>query len=101
MKRHFLIATDNLSRDDSRAVSDHIKALKVGWWHWIDNLWLIATEKDEVDATDLRDAIIELVAPANVLVVEFAEPVTWAGYGPSTNRKNMFAWLQNHMVGQS
>lgn len=94
---HFIIATDELSKDESTKISDYVKSLKVAWWHWIDGLWLVSTNKKEISTSKLLDDVEKIVSSSNpnIIVME-VDPITWSGYGPSNNSKNMFSWIHRN-----
>ena len=92
MRRYFAIGIDPVTEDQSNSIRDWLSG-DYGWWHWIDGLWLISTSTD-LDVTTIRDKICELAPNVNNLVLE-VHPVTWSGFGPSSEKRNMFDWLKN------
>ena len=93
MRRRFVIGVEGLDKDQERRFREYIA--KFGpWWHWIDNLWLLTTKREDVTAKDIRDHARELASSARVVVIEFPEDITWAtGGARNSSGKAMSEWL--------
>ena len=73
-----------------------IKDNKLGWWHWISNMWLLVDSSGQMTASILRDKICKLYSENRVMVIELdGDRDTWAGFGP-TQPKNMFDWIKQN-----
>ena len=92
MKRRFVIGIQGMTEAQEKSFRDFLN--KHGfWWHWIDNLWLFATNKPALTASEIRDAAPE---SARTIVLEFPEDITWATRGkPNTQGKKMSDWLES------
>lgn len=92
----FLIALDNSTKEQNEKFVDFINEKGYGWWHWIDNFWIIDTSS-KLTAVELRNELGELYPNINKLVIELKNNnFTWAGYGPSNENNNMFDWLKRN-----
>lgn len=94
MTRYFVIGTERVTRDQSNALRAWLEGQKgVGWWHWIDGLWLVVSSQEDVDVQAIRDQIREIAPKTRHLVME-VHPETWSGVGPKSEKRNMFSWLK-------
>jgi hypothetical protein len=94
MRRRFVIAVDDLDKEQRRQVTDIFRG-KGAWWHWIDNFWLFKTTDPAITTETLRDELHDISPDSNLIVFEFPEDITWSGHGPAGNQKNMFKWLHD------
>lgn len=95
MTRRFVILTNELSREQEERFLAYFKDKGYGWWHWLDNAWLIAMVDKTIEVGDLRDKLNEIAPSVHKLVMEVS-PVSWSGYGPSGEERNMFDWLHRN-----
>lgn len=93
--RRFVIAAQGLTADHEAALRDYLKT-KGAWWHWIANLWLLATNDENVSAGEIRDEIKAIAGASNIrtLVFEFPEDIDWASSGAkNADGRRMSDWL--------
>ena len=95
MKRFFIIGIGPMTHAQTESLRDFIGGMGFGWWHWIDGMWLIVTDKADINATYIRDEIRKITPDAINLVVE-VDPKDWVGIGPKSETRNMFQWLHTH-----
>jgi len=93
----FLVASDSMSKEQETAFLQYIKSNGFGWWHWLENFWIIATSNNSISSYTIRDALNDSVPGLNNLVIEVENVDSWGGYGPKGDDKNMFKWLQDNM----
>ncbi len=93
MSRHFVISTGPCTDVDEQAIIDHLKSLKVGWWHWTPYVWLVVDGSDKFTPQELRNDMNLIVHDLRCIVLQ-VKPVTWAGRGP-TKPRSMFSWIRN------
>jgi hypothetical protein len=93
MRRRFVIAVDDIDKEQRRAITNIFRG-NGAWWHWIDNFWLYTTTDPAITVSQLRDEIKTAAPDATLIVLEFPKDITWAGYGPGGNEKNMYTWLK-------
>ena len=94
MKKRFVVAIDSMNKELDNKLLEYIKDNGFGWWHWIDNVWLLTTYKLDVSAVSIRNDLGYII-PNRKIVIEVHKSSAWAGYGPNTEEKNMFDWLHN------
>ncbi|ENG7518036.1 hypothetical protein ABVD55_001181 [Vibrio harveyi] len=92
--RRFIVAAQGMSVDAEKQLKDYFQENGLGWWHWIENVWLITSNRDDINATDIHDKIDKSPVNVRVLVIEIDRSKDWTGYGPSTENNNMFEWLR-------
>ena len=93
MRRHFVIGINPVTETQSESIRNWVSS-NYSWWHWIDGLWLVSTQQD-LDVTTIREKLKELAPRVTHLVLE-VDPVTWSGFGPKSENRNMFMWLKDH-----
>ncbi|TFH89208.1 hypothetical protein [Vibrio ouci] len=93
--RRFMVAAENL-RD--RDFISYLDSNDFGWWHWIDNFWLITIETDiEISAEILQNKVNEFSDSPRNMVIELHGTHSWSGHGPNSSNggQNMFEWMHN------
>lgn len=94
MSRYFVVTTDPVQKEQDQEFREWIdQQEEATWWHWIEGAWLISSDTDEMTVETLRDKICQIAPGTTNLILE-VNPETWAGYGPSTEKKSMFSWLK-------
>ena len=91
----YLVACDTMSKEQETAFLEYIKSNRFGWWHWLDNFWIISSSKKTLRSSMIRDAIDDAVPGLNNLVIKIENVKSWAGHGPSVEDNDMFEWLSN------
>ena len=88
---------DNSTTEQEEEFITYIKDNGFGWWHYINNSWLLSTNKD-FTAKELRDAVKGIFINENNLVIELKGETddTWSGFGPKSEKRNMFTWLKSN-----
>lgn len=81
MTRRFVIAADKLTPDQEKEFKDFLHEFG-GYWHWIENFWLLVVEGDEdISSEKIRDKVKALNKASRVLVLEVGSDIDWAGSG--------------------
>jgi|GEM_PF-842201 hypothetical protein len=99
MKRRFVILLDRSTPEQNKAFIEFLKTSDInGYWHWLNNSWLIATYNLEITGAQIRDKIKEIFPDVNnmVLVLNEDGTDTWAGFGPKSEDRDMFRWLRTN-----
>lgn len=97
MKKRFIICIDKSTKEQDLFFIEYLKTNKVAWWHWLSNTWLVSNTSGQLTASGLRDKLKEIFTGEHTLVFEItATNDTWAGFGPQSDSKNMFAWLKTN-----
>jgi hypothetical protein len=96
MKR-FIISLDKTTNSQEKEFIEYIKENRYGWWHWLSHTWLIVDSRDYLNAAKLRDKLDEIFPSVYNLVIELrSKDDTWSGFGPTSEEKNMFNWLEKN-----
>ncbi len=93
--RRFIVAAETLN---TREFAEYLDSNGFGWWHWIENCWLItAQNKAEISTEILQSKVNSLSETPRCIVIEIQGSHTWSGHGPksSDGGSNMFDWLRN------
>lgn len=97
MKRRFVVLTQSNEKSHNDKFLEFIKASGLSWWHWLPNSWLLTTRKEAVKASVIRDAVREAFKDSHCLVLELNDGEdTWSGFGPASEKKNMFSWIHDN-----
>lgn len=97
MKKRFIVALSSSTSERDEAFTGYIKAKNLGWWHWINNFWLLADSSGQLTAEKLRDDLDDLYPKVRKMIFELSsEGDTWAGFGPKTKDNNMFDWVDKY-----
>jgi hypothetical protein len=97
MKKRFVIAVNSANAAQQEALVQFFKDQKVGWWHWLSNLWLVTDSRGQLSAASIRGTLKQILPGVHTVVLELNdEGDTWAGFGPNTENKSMFKWLKDH-----
>lgn len=91
MANKFIILVDeSFTARERDLITKHFKG-KLGYWHWIGNVWLLATKQDSYTASSIRDEVKSIVPKGMILVLDLNED-TWAGFG----QKKKFEWMHKN-----
>ena len=95
--RKFVVCIDGETPEDVSAILDYNEEQGLGWWHWIDNIWLLTTNKKQITVGELRDKFMDLTGDKTVAVIE-VKSVTWATYRPTgkVGSKSISKWIEDH-----
>ena len=97
MKKRFIVAVDSNIDKQNDSFIKFIKENGLGWWHWIDNFWLLVSANKDLNTTKIREAVNESFPGSYCLVIEFTgNPNDWSGFGPKTKDRDMFSWLHRN-----
>ena len=94
MKRRFLIATQGMTLEQQAKVTNRVRDRGFGWWHWIDEFWLLTTSSTDVTAVSLRDELTAIAPATRTLVMEIPEDISWAGRDGIGQKNEIFDWLK-------
>ncbi|HXP50751.1 MAG TPA: hypothetical protein VN922_12390 [Bacteroidia bacterium] len=97
MKKRFIVCVDNPTNPQSVEFVEWLNSFKVGWWHWLNNVWLISDVNGKLTETEIRDKAMALFTGQNLIVLRIDQTTdSWAGFGPNNGEKNMFPWLKDY-----
>ncbi|MBG0624982.1 hypothetical protein I4P27_11140 [Enterobacter roggenkampii] len=96
MRRKFAVALDSSTVEQNKKLKEFIEENGLGWWHWINNFWLLTDAKGNFSAQSLREKLNEIYPGVHLLVISLdKDGESWSGYGPKNETKNMFNWLKD------
>jgi hypothetical protein len=94
MKRRYIVLLDEATKEQDDQLRNYIKENGLGWWHWLSNSWLLSDPRGTLSASEIRDKINEIYDGVHTIVIElYKGGDTWAGFGPKTEKKDMFRWF--------
>lgn len=98
MKKRFIVIIESSTKEQDDAFLAWIDDQHLGWWHWFQNVWLLSNPSGHLTASTVRDKIDEYFPRKDTLVIELkeGEGTTWSGFGPKSEKGNMFAWLKRN-----
>lgn len=95
MKKRFIVALNPSPVEGDIKFKTFLSSMGVGWWHWLADTWLVSDASGKLTAAVIRDKVQEIYPSIHCIVLEFGENEdTWAGFGPNSEKKNMFQWLR-------
>lgn len=95
MSKRYIIALDSSTKEQNDELKDFVSEHGLGWWHWIKNFWLITDPNEKFSASRIQDVLAETHFGIDCFVIELNDDGdTWAGYGPKTEKSNMFRWIK-------
>lgn len=96
MKKRFIVAVDSSTPEQEQAFREWIAGR--GWWHWLNNFWLIADSSGEMTASEILDRVRGCYPNVDCVVLELRPDGTdtWAAFGPYSDKRNMFNWLRRN-----
>jgi hypothetical protein len=92
MSRQFVVGIDEVSDEQKKLLRESF-VQHGSWWNWIPHFWLITTDEDTT-AAEIRDRIIDIAPGVNCMVIQ-VDRGNWSGYGPATEKRDMFKWIKN------
>ena len=93
MRKRFIVLIDETTTKQNSEFLDKIEKLGFGWWHYINNSWLLVTTGN-YNASTIRDIVKDIFENEHNLVIELkGKNDTWSGFGPSGEHQDMFKWL--------
>ena len=96
MKKRFIVVTNRTTAEQDKAFQESLPP-GFAWWHWLGETWLLVDNTGFRSASELRDIARDAFPGIYCLVIEVSESGDrWAGFGPSSGEKNMFAWIRDY-----
>tara|TARA_B100000959_G_scaffold244599_1_gene268639 strand:- start:2911 stop:3207 length:297 start_codon:yes stop_codon:yes gene_type:complete len=97
MKKRFVVALDSNTKKQNDEFKEYIEEHGFAWWYWIDGFWLLVDSSGKLTASKLRTDLGEIYPGVHMLVLELqGDDDTWSGFGPNTENRNMFSWLERN-----
>jgi len=91
--KKFIVALNSSTKDQDEAFQKIIHENGWGWWHWVDNFWIVTSSSTELGSQELYKKVQVAYPGVRMLISEMENVSTWWGFGPNSEEKNMFKWL--------
>ena len=86
MKKRFVVCySDNIPKEKEMHFIQFIKDNKLGWWHWISNMWLLVDSSGQMTASILRDKYVSFILKIELWLLNWMEIET---RGPALDQLN-------------
>lgn len=96
MKRRFVVGLDSFTKEQHEEFKNKIDGPGIYWWHWIDGMWLITTDNDEITTGKIIEQIRTVNEKSRAVVFEFPEDVTWTTtVHKNASGKKISDWLKS------
>ena len=92
MKR-YIAAVNGLSKDDEQKFLGFIRENGWGWWHRIDNFWMIIDRKDQSSTEQIRDFLMPLSGTIGIVIEVPDTSNSWHGFAPEASLEKVFSWV--------
>lgn len=91
MKKLFIVSVDDATKEQRNAFTSALRTKHkgCGFWHHIENTWIIIDPTGELKASPLSDEILSLMPKATIMVLQ-AKPLDYSAYAPVAGHK----WLE-------
>jgi hypothetical protein len=97
MKKRFIVCIDDSTKEQDQKFIEYIKENGFGWWHYLKNTWLIADSTGKSSVSEIRNMVKESYDNEYNMVFQLNEDEgTWSGFGPSSEKRNMFKWIKEN-----
>jgi hypothetical protein len=97
MKKRYIVCVNNSNKIQNEEFLKYLRQKKFGWWHYLDNTWLIVDTKGSSNVQEIRDKARDAFSNEYNIIFELKEGQgTWAGFGPSSKNRNMFKWIKEN-----
>jgi hypothetical protein len=80
-RNRYIIISRNPSVPDQNALTGFLKGKSWGYWHWMNNCWLVTT-KEALTVFEMRDFVRSVAPKMHFLAFELKDDKK-AGFGPS------------------
>lgn len=97
MKNRFIVCVDNSTKSQDNQFIEFLNENRLGWWHYLQNTWMIVDSSGQITITDLRDYAKEAFDNEYNMCFQLYEGEgTWSGFGPTSDNRNMFKWIREN-----
>ncbi len=99
MRKRYVVMLNSETNEQVNALTEWIKENNFGWWHWLNNSWLLSDGSGKSSSAEIRDKVLDIFPGVDCIVLEIrgdGSNDTWSGFGPSTDEKDMFKWIKTN-----
>ena len=80
---------DNFSKEQEADFIKYLKDNGAGWWHMINNSWLVSSHSNDVTKESIRSEL-QKNFKGTLIVLNVTDSANWCGYGQTKD----FEWLK-------
>ena len=74
MKKRFVVCySDNIPKEKEMHFIQFIKDNKLGWWHWISNMWLLVDSSGQMTASILETKYVSFILKIELWLLNWME----------------------------
>ncbi len=96
-KKRYIVCVNNPKDQQDQAFLTYIKNSGFSWWHYLSNTWLIIDSSGNSTVADIRTKVMEYYPQETNMVFQLNEGEgTWSGFGPKSDKANMFTWINDY-----
>lgn len=90
----YMLVFEDLDDTQREQITKYVKEFSVGWWHHMQNIWIVNTDKSAKQLVDEVKPFIPAGLHGRTLVFRLPELGTreWAGFGPP----KWYEWLYSN-----
>jgi hypothetical protein len=90
MKTRLILLTRRPNAYKANAITDAIRNVGAGWWHWFQGAWLICDPKGK-DEVWWRDYLQSIAPGEHMVIVKAGDSNKWSGFGSNEE----FKWMHS------
>jgi len=89
MSRNFVVVVGGPTPEQNKLITEYLdQESGCGWWHWIDNFWLVVDPRESLTAHGIRQKIQELIPNTiHILVLQVEEGSDWSSWAPPSGHE--------------
>lgn len=97
MKKRYIVCVNKSNKDQNIEFLKYLRQQRFGWWHYLDNTWLIVDSKGTSKIGDIRDKAKVTFENEYNMIFELKDGEgSWSGFGPNSSSRSMFKWLKEN-----
>jgi hypothetical protein len=97
MGKRYIVCVDNSTVDQEKEFLEYLRENNFGWWHHLNNTWLLAKATKNSEKEGIRDNVRKIFMNENNMIFELnSDESSWAGFGPNTEDSDMFKWIKKN-----
>jgi hypothetical protein len=97
MPRKFVIGVEGISQQQEREFGSFLSEYGT-WWHWLSNVWLLTTNRSDIDRKTIIDTIHEIDKHANAMILEVDNIKSYSSILPEKSSALSRNWISRYFV---
>ena len=93
----YILAVDKSSNQTDEILAKYFNDNNIGYWHWIESFWLLATDGKELDPNEFSKKVMDLIGERSVFVANITGGV-WSGKFANVD-ESCNTWLKKYYTG--